>query len=74
VNEESRPARRLPNSFRTSHPSGSYGWRGALELLQDVLARIVWIQEECVLTVRAQSLEELEYDVAGWLTELEEPV
>jgi hypothetical protein len=44
----------------------------ALDLARDVLARVVWIREECDPLVREQALEDLELDVAGWLAEQEE--
>lgn len=43
----------------------------ALELLRDVLARVVWLREEHDPAVRDQALEDLEHDVAGWLAQLE---
>jgi hypothetical protein len=44
----------------------------ALELLRNVLARIVWIRDEYEPLVREQALEDLEHDLAGWLSQLEE--
>ena len=43
-----------------------------LELLRDALARIVWIREEYDRATREQALEDLEIDLAGALSQLEE--
>jgi hypothetical protein len=43
-----------------------------LELLRDVLARVIWIREELDPLVRDQALEDLEIDLADGLARLEE--
>jgi hypothetical protein len=45
-----------------------------LEIVRDVAARIVAAREEFEPIVRDQILEDLEHDVAGWLTAYEEGV
>jgi hypothetical protein len=39
----------------------------AVELLRDVLARVAWIRESYEPFEREQALEDLEFDLAGWL-------
>lgn len=39
----------------------------ALDMIRDVLARIIWIRDELDPIVRDQALEDLECDVASWL-------
>jgi len=46
----------------------------ARELIRDVLARIVWVQEEFDQVVREQALKDLEHDLADWLAQYEERV
>jgi hypothetical protein len=43
---------------------------GILYLLEDALARIVWIREEYEPMMREHALEDLEYDLAGSIEEL----
>lgn len=39
----------------------------AQDLIQDTLARVVWLREESNPYEREQALEDLELDLAGWL-------
>jgi hypothetical protein len=48
----------------TGGPNAAVSW-----ILQDALARIVWIREEFEPAVRDQALEDLEVDLAAWLAE-----
>jgi hypothetical protein len=46
--------------------------RRAVDLLRDALARVVWIREEHDPVTRDLALEDLEHDLAGSLSALEE--
>jgi len=40
----------------------------AIQMLRAVLSRVVWVREELDPAVREQALEDLEADLAAWLS------